>query len=76
VKRRSNMGERQNTTVCAFDLKSPRISVYEIHEWIYEQLKLEDNEVLMVQIDGSQRHVYIKLCDSNRLQQVLHWTGG
>jgi len=43
VKRPSNMGKRQNTTVCAFD---PRISAYEIHEWIYEQLKLEDNEVL------------------------------
>ena len=68
VKRPSKMGERQNTTVCAFDLKSLRISAYEIHEWIYEQLKLEDNEDLMVQIDGSKRHVYIKLCDSNRLQ--------
>ena len=46
------MGERQNTTVCAFDLKSPRVSAYEIHEWIHEQLKLEDNEFLMEQIDG------------------------
>ena len=48
------MGERQNTTVCALDLKSPCISAYEIHEWIYDQLKLEDDEVLMVQTDGSQ----------------------
>jgi len=71
------MGERQNTIECAFDLKSPRISAYEIHEWIYAQLRfLEDNEVLIVQIDGSQRHVYIKLRDNNRLQQVLHLTGG
>jgi len=68
------MGERQNTIVCAFDLKGPRISAYEIHEWIYAQLRLEDNGVLMVQIDGSQRHVYIKLRDNNRLQ-VLHLTG-
>ena len=30
----------------------------------------------MVQIDNSQRHVCIKLCDSNRLKQVLHLTGG
>ena len=70
------MGERQNTIVCAFDMKSPRISAYDIHEWIYAQLKLEDNEVLMVQIEGLQRHVYIKLRDNNRLQQVLHLTGG
>jgi len=72
----SNMCERQNTIVCTFDLKSPRISAYEIHEWIYAQLRLEDNEVLMVQIDSSQRPVYIKLCDNNQLQRVLHLTGG
>jgi len=30
----------------------------------------------MVQIDGSQLHVSIKLCDNNRLQEVLHLTGG
>jgi len=38
------MGEGQNTIVCVFDLKSPRISAYDIHEWIYAQLRLEDNE--------------------------------
>ena len=70
------MGERKNTIVCAFDLKSPRISAYDVHEWIYAQLRLEDNEVLMVQLDGPKRHVYIKLRDNNRLQQVLHLTGG
>jgi len=70
------MGERQNTILFTFDLKSSLISAYEIQEWIYAQLSLEDNVVLMVQIDGSQRHVYIKLCDNNRLQQVLHLTGG
>ena len=62
------MGERQKSIVCAFDVKGPRISAYEIHEWIYEQLKLEENEVLMVQIDGPQRHVYIKLRWTNQLQ--------
>jgi len=30
----------------------------------------------MVQIYGSQRHVYIKLRDNNRLQQVFLLTGG
>jgi len=69
------MGERQNTTVYAFDHKSPGISACDIHEWIYAQLRLEDNEVLMVHIDGPKRHVCIKLRDNNRLQ-VLHLTGG
>ena len=69
------MGERQKTIVCAFDLKSPRTLAYDIQQWIYAQLRLEDNDVLMVQIDGPRRHVYIKLRDNNLLQ-VLHLTGG
>jgi len=69
------VGERQNTTVCAFDLKSPRMSAYDIHEWIYAQLRLEANYVLMVQIDGPKRQVCIKMRDNNRLQQVFHLTG-
>ena len=70
------MGERRNTIVCAFDLKSPRILAYDIREWIYTQLKLEENEVTMVQIDGPKRHVYIMFRDNNRLLDVLHLTGG
>jgi hypothetical protein len=42
------MGEGRNTIVCAFDLNSPRISAYDIHEWIYTQMRLEENEVTMV----------------------------
>jgi len=51
------MRERQNTIICAFDLRSPLISAYEIHEWIYIQMCLIDQEVTMAQIDGRQRHV-------------------
>ena len=70
------MGERQKAIVWAFDLTSPHISAYEIHEWIYGQMSLEDNEVIMVQVDGPKRHMYIKLRDNNRLQQVPHLTTG
>jgi len=70
------MGERQNTIACAFDLRRPRISAYKTQEWIYAQLRLEDNEIPVVQIDGPKRHVYVKLLDNNRLQKVLHLTGG
>ena len=37
---------------------------------------LEVNEVFRVEIDGLKRHVYIKLRDNNRQQQVLPLTGG
>jgi len=70
------MGERQHTIVCAFDLKNPSISAYKIHEWIYAQIALNDTEATMVQIDGPKRHVYINFRDNNRMQDVLHMTGG
>jgi len=52
------MTERQNTTLCASDLNSPRISSFNIHEWIYDHLRLPENEVTMVQINGPRRHLY------------------
>jgi hypothetical protein len=67
------MGERQNAILCAFDLKRTGISAYDIHEWIYAQLRLEGNKVIMVQMDGPKRHVYTKLRDKNRTQEVLHF---
>jgi hypothetical protein len=34
------MTERKNTVVCTFELDSPRISAYEIHEWIRGSLHI------------------------------------
>jgi hypothetical protein len=70
------MSDRQNTTVCIFDPVSPRISAYQIHEWIYEQLRLPDKDVRMVQTDGPRRRVYVKFNDSERVHTVLRATNG
>jgi hypothetical protein len=42
------------------DVKSPRISAYSIHEWIFETLHIAEEDLQMIQIDGPRRHVYIK----------------
>jgi len=65
------MIERQQTIVCAFDQRSPRVSAFDIHEWIYETLHLQEHEVVMIQIDGIHRHVYIKFRVPKRMQAVL-----
>jgi hypothetical protein len=68
------MSEHQNAIVCIYDLKSPRISVFQIHEWIYDQLHLPEHDVRMLQIDGPRRCVYIKFADCERT--VLRSTNG
>jgi hypothetical protein len=50
--KRHTRGERQNTFVCAFDPQSPRISAFDIHEWIHNTLCLRESEVVMIQIDS------------------------
>ena len=70
------MCEGKTTIVCIFDKKSPRITAYHIYEWIHEKLKLLEEEVRMIQIDGPRRRVYIKLNNEVRLQAVLHTTQG
>jgi hypothetical protein len=52
-------------------MKSPRISAYKIHEWIFETLHLEEEDITMIQIDGPKRNVYIKFKNTDKLQQML-----
>jgi len=70
------MCERQNTLVFLFDLRSPRITASHIHEWIYEQLRLREDEIRMIQVDGPRRKVYIKFVTSDKMQTVLTSTKG
>jgi hypothetical protein len=57
-------------------MKSPRISAFNIHEWIYEKLHLPEEDLNMIQIDGPKRHVYIKFKNTERIHQVLTDTEG
>jgi len=65
------MAEWQNTIVCTFDPSSPRGIVYDIHEWIHDTLRIPEQTVNMIQIDGPKRQVYIKLVDKACLQASL-----
>ena len=70
------MSDRQNTAVCNFDPRSPRITAHQIYEWIYENLRLSETAVRMIQIDGTRRRVNIKLQTSERTQSILQKTNG
>ena len=70
VQLRTLMAERQNTVVCSFDPSSPRITAYDIHEWFHADLRIQENTVSMVQIDGIKRQVFIKFVDSESAGRV------
>jgi hypothetical protein len=65
------MSERQNTIVCFFDPKRPRISAFDIHEWIHDTMRLTEADVEMVQVDGAKRQVFVKLREFNKMQEIL-----
>jgi sRNA-binding regulator protein Hfq len=68
--------ERRKSVICAFDQNSPKISTYDIHEWFYETLRISEQEVTMIQIDGTKRHVYIKLVTEQMVYKILQDTNG
>ena len=76
VSRMNALSNRQNTLVCTFDMSSPRISAYDIHEWIHVNMKLEPTDVIMIQIDSTKRQVYLKLHDDKLVHSLIRTTTG
>ena len=70
------MLERKNTIVCSFDPSGPRITAFDVHEWLFLDLKVQYNSVIMVQIDGARRQMYIKFTDMQYVIEVLTRTNG
>jgi hypothetical protein len=59
-----------------FDLKSPRISAFDIHEWLYEQLHIDENTLTMIQIDGIKRHLYLNFVEDKHVTDILQVSNG
>ena len=70
------MAECLNTIVCTFEPTSPRITAYDIHEWIQQFIRIPEHTVSMIQIDGIKRQVFIKLIDNAYMQALLRETNG
>ena len=65
------MCDRQNTLVCSFDLCSPRINAFQIHEWLYEMVHITEDVVRVIQIDGLLRKVYVKFVNAECMMCVF-----
>jgi hypothetical protein len=70
------MGEPHNTIMCAFAMNSPRITAYNIHEWVFKKLKIPEDDINVLQIDGFRRKVYIKFTSNNKMMTHLQVTQG
>jgi len=68
------MSDRQNTIVCCFDPKIPRITAFQIYDWIHEKLSLEEEDILMIQIDGTRAQVFIKFANGGSMLDVINDT--
>jgi hypothetical protein len=68
--------DRQNTLVFEFELTSPRTPGFDLHEWLHDNMKLKPQDVLLIQVNVTNRHVYLKLRDETLLEQILQMTGG
>jgi hypothetical protein len=75
-KKTASMAERLNTAVCIFDPSTPRISTFEIHEWLHEVLCIPQSKVSIIQRDGIKRQAYIKFADQISLQALIRDTNG
>jgi hypothetical protein len=65
------MCDTQNTLVFIFDPRIPKITAYHIREWLYEQLRLREDEIRMIQVEGPRRRVFIKFVTNKQMQTVL-----
>jgi hypothetical protein len=70
------LGERKSTLVVSFNLQSPRTSAYTIHAWVRQQLRLTEDDLRLLQVDGAKRKVYSKFVSEEKMYAVLRETGG
>jgi len=52
-------------------MRSPKINAFQIHEWLHDTLRLNEDDIRVIQIDGTLRKVYIKFVDSGRMMRGL-----
>jgi hypothetical protein len=57
-------------------LISPTISAFDIHEWLYEQLHIDENTLTMIQIDGIKRHLYLKFVEDKHVIDTIQASNG
>jgi hypothetical protein len=74
--RRVIITERKNTLVCTFTADGSKPSAYDIHEWIFDELRIPEQVLLTIQIDNIKRNVFLKMINENNVQEIIAKKGG
>ena len=61
---------RSNTIVFTFDHASPRITAHDIYEWLHAEIRIQEQKVQMIKMDGIKRHIYVKLTDKDYMSST------
>jgi hypothetical protein len=69
------MSDRITNFVFIFDPRSPRISAYNIHEWIHDSLKLVEKDIQMIRWIGPE-DVFIKFSNEDRMKEKIRNKNG
>ncbi|KAJ4440782.1 hypothetical protein ANN_10628 [Periplaneta americana] len=71
------MIERKQTLVISFTEQDiPRREPYLLHKWIYEDLRLMEEQLEMIQLNAVTRQVFIKCTSTNIAEEILERTKG
>jgi hypothetical protein len=66
----TTMGERMNTAVFAFNIKSQQNTAFEIHKWVYSDFKLNEQDIIVIQIHAIRRQMYRKFGDLQKAVDI------
>jgi hypothetical protein len=70
------MAIRSNKILFTFDPATPRITAHDIHERLHAEIRIQEQEVQMIQIGGVKRQVRVKLTDNDYMLPIINSRGG
>lgn len=71
------IAERKNTIVVTFvERDVPKPTPYELHEWIYDVFRFEEDELEMIQLNNYTRQVYIQCKEEMTVKRAIMSTNG
>ena len=63
--------KRKNTVEFRFERDKERPTAYEVHDWLFNVIKIQEDQVEAVQLDGIKNSVFVKFVTEGQMDRVL-----